>query len=516
LDWFGLVWKGPFEGLFYSIKDGKLVFLKKQMDFIYIFMKTMKIEKLVCILMTCLSLTLCACSDDDPEPSDNQDDSETTDLPSGDDCADSLRMSIDSVSRPFGMLIDRDYLESRIKILSDDTMYGRWLPLNGIEKTREFIRKEYASQNLQSLDDGTDFLNAFEITKSIPEFLEVELNNRPISPDSVVVLGIGTVGGFNEEFLNQLDYFQSDTQFAVQQRDHYTNAVRNNQNHLVVVPRELEAEFMEFRKFVIQKQVLTPNTVFVSEDFVISLGVANIVYILSDDSNVDQVSVDYELGSKDFYNIAAVIPGRSKACEAVVFGAHMDHLGVSGNQGDSIWNGANDNASGTAALLSISKYFSENQWNERTLIFIAFDAEEIGLVGSDAYVEMMSEYEIVAAINMDMVGNTIDHSDAYIIAFEESDLGSMIQSGLTGSDFALVSDENFMQSFLNRSDHAPFLRDEIPAVTISTYDGFNFEHYHLPSDEFDLVDVNTTERISNAVILGSFDIVRGIKTPKMN
>ena len=76
--------------------------------------------------------------------------------------------------------------------------------------------------------------------------------------------------------------------------------------------------------------------------------------------------------------MVGVLPGKSKADEYVVFSAHYDHLGLAENGEDKVYNGANDDASGTTAVIALAKYFKENKLNERTIVFVAFTAEEVG------------------------------------------------------------------------------------------------------------------------------------------
>ena len=88
------------------------------------------------------------------------------------------------------------------------------------------------------------------------------------------------------------------------------------------------------------------------------------------------------------YNIVGMLPGKSKPGELILFSAHYDHEGVfdRGKKKDSILNGANDNASGTTALLMLAKYFAQKNDNERTILFCAFAGEELGLLGSKDFV----------------------------------------------------------------------------------------------------------------------------------
>ncbi len=105
-------------------------------------------------------------------------------------------------------------------------------------------------------------------------------------------------------------------------------------------------------------------------------------------------------------NLVGVIPGKSKKDEYVIFSAHYDHLGIdhSADRKDSIFNGANDDASGTTAVILLANYFRALGNNERTLVFVAFTAEETGEYGSQYFSKQMDPSKTMAMFNIEMIG----------------------------------------------------------------------------------------------------------------
>ena len=107
-----------------------------------------------------------------------------------------------------------------------------------------------------------------------------------------------------------------------------------------------------------------------------------------------------------------ILPGKNKYAtgdlqsdDIVVFSAHYDHIGVGKPvNGDSIYNGANDDASGTTAVMMLAKYFKELNNNDRTLVFVAFTAEEIGGYGSQYFSKQVNADGVVAMFNIEMIG----------------------------------------------------------------------------------------------------------------
>jgi len=105
-------------------------------------------------------------------------------------------------------------------------------------------------------------------------------------------------------------------------------------------------------------------------------------------------------------NVVGVIPGKSKPNEYVIFSGHFDHIGISSRNmqnNDSIFNGANDDAAGTTAMIMLAKYFKKLNNNERTLIFAAFNAEEIGGFGATYFSKQFDPAQVVAMFNIEMI-----------------------------------------------------------------------------------------------------------------
>jgi Iap family predicted aminopeptidase len=105
------------------------------------------------------------------------------------------------------------------------------------------------------------------------------------------------------------------------------------------------------------------------------------------------------------FNIVGVLKGKSKADEYVVISAHYDHLGLkAGEEGDLVFNGANDNASGVSAVLALAEHYKSVDLNERSILFVAFTAEEMGLIGSNYFGKQVDPNSIIAGINIEMIG----------------------------------------------------------------------------------------------------------------
>jgi Zn-dependent M28 family amino/carboxypeptidase len=203
-------------------------------------------------------------------------------------------------------------------------------------------------------------------------------------------------------------------------------------------------------------------------------------------------------------NVIARIPGRTRPAEHVVYMGHWDHLGTdSGMEGDSIYNGALDNASGTAGLVELAEAFKALRHQpERSVVFIALTAEEQGLLGSRFYAANPAWplRDAVAAINVDGLNIYGPTRDVAVIGSGMSELDSLLSEAAAERGRTLRPDDEPEKGYFFRSDHFEFAKRGVPALFIGTglddlrfgedwararHEEFASEHYHKPSDEYD-------------------------------
>ena len=207
------------------------------------------------------------------------------------------------------------------------------------------------------------------------------------------------------------------------------------------------------------------------------------------------------------WNVIGIIPGTDPALrdEVVVVGAHLDHVGT-GNPvaGDSIYNGADDDASGVVAVLGIAAAIRAGPAPKRTLVFAAFTGEEMGLLGTRWYIAHPTHpiERTVANLQVEMIGRPDSLAGGagkgWLTGYERSTMGDILREA--GS--AIIPDPRPDQNFFMRSDNIAFARLGIPAHTLSS---FNLHtDYHRPSDEADAVDFAHM----TAVIRAAADMVR--------
>ncbi len=204
---------------------------------------------------------------------------------------------------------------------------------------------------------------------------------------------------------------------------------------------------------------------------------------------------------KESYNIVALIGAKDKDKKHILIGAHLDDIGKSKNDIDSIYNGANDNASGSTAVLQIAKEL--NKYNFKQNIIIAlFTGEESGLIGSSHLAKRLKSEGINLSymLNFEMLGKTLSlgKNKVYITGFNKSNCAEKIND-IMNKSFITFSQAEIMYSLFYRSDNAPFYYGfNVPCHTISSFDFKNYEHYHKESDEFEQLDLENMHALINS------------------
>ncbi|AUC20777.1 peptidase M28 [Polaribacter sejongensis] len=216
-------------------------------------------------------------------------------------------------------------------------------------------------------------------------------------------------------------------------------------------------------------------------------------------------------------NIIGVLEGKSKKNEIVVISAHYDHLGISKKEGqlDSIYNGANDDASGVTGILALAEYFKTKGTNERTILFVAFTGEEMGLIGSTHFGKGIDANKFVAGINLEMIGKvpSFGPNTAWLTGFERSDFGKIIQKNLINSGYQLFPDPYKKFNLFFRSDNASLARLGVPSHTFSTTPIDVDKDYHQASDEAETLNMTVITETIKAVAKGTESIISGKDTP---
>jgi hypothetical protein len=407
-----------------------------------------------------------------------------------------------SFAQDVDRLIQQPEVERIIKTLSADDMQGRGTFTPGIEKAAKFIENEFKTIGLTPLAGASGFRQSFSMVKSTPVSSSVVINGTTIAADHIAAF---SATSFNWNSTGaEIVKVTADMDF---QKD-FRALLNNGKTQLVIVDPKFEAFFKRINAFSLRGSTTSKD----------APAQAPAVFVLGAFDDVKTYDVKYNVKAEELplFNVAGMLPGKTKANEYVIFSGHYDHLGIiAPMQGDSIANGADDDATGTTAVITLAKYFKRLNNNERTLIFVAFTAEEIGGYGSQYFSKHVSADQTVAMFNIEMIGKAskFGENSAFITGFERSDFGPILQKNLAGTAFKFYPDPYPQQQLFYRSDNATLARLGVPAHSISTDQIDTDKLYHSVKDEFSSLDVSNIVATIKAIALSSRTIVSGQDTP---
>ena len=222
----------------------------------------------------------------------------------------------------------------------------------------------------------------------------------------------------------------------------------------------------------------------------------------------DSFRHDFSVKEIPGFNVVGMVEGTDPELkhEFLIIGAHYDHVGrQKAVEGDDIANGANDNASGTTAVLELAKYFAARP-QKRSILFALFSAEEMGLVGAKELAKSLKAegIDLYTMFNIEMIGVPMAGRDylAYLTGYDASNMAEKFNE-YAGEKVLGFLPEAKQYSLFQRSDNYPFFEEfQVPAQTISTFDFTNYSYYHHVDDEFELMDTAHMEKLIEAIIPG--------------
>ena len=207
------------------------------------------------------------------------------------------------------------------------------------------------------------------------------------------------------------------------------------------------------------------------------------------------------------YNIVGFLEGKDPKLknEIVILSAHYDHIGITekGFEGDHINNGANDNASGTTVLSEVAKYLGELNNNQRSVLIVYFSAEEKGLLGAKHLAKRLknNNVDIYTLLNFEMLGVPMNYNfDVFLTGFTQSNMADKLNE-YAGYELVGKSEQAEKYNLFRASDNYPFYEEfKIPSHTISAFDFGNFDFYHHPKDEFQMMNIEFMTQLTQKLL----------------
>ncbi len=394
-------------------------------------------------------------------------------------------------------IINTKEVERIEKTLAADDMRGRKTFSPEIDKAADFIAAEFKKAGLQTMTDNNGYHQEFVMVR--PKFVSATatFDAATIEQKNIIAVTCQPKLTINQSSGYEKAFVKAGTNLQTEAR----KFVCSNKNMLVLVDKSFANSFGNLAR--LRSSMFKTNT--------------NVVFVLSDtDPAAYSIEAVHEITEQKMANVVGILPGKSKKDEYVVFSGHYDHLGVGKPvDGDSIYNGANDDAAGTTAVIMLAKYFAAIKNNERTVVFAAFTAEEIGGFGSQYFSRQFDADKVMAMFNIEMIGTESKwgKNSAYITGYDKTNMGEILAKDLQGTAFTFYPDPYPTQQLFYRSDNATLARLGVPAHTISTSKMDIEPHYHKLTDHIETLDMENMAQVIKAIALSSKSIVAGKETP---
>ncbi|WP_207512201.1 M20/M25/M40 family metallo-hydrolase [Longitalea luteola] len=394
-------------------------------------------------------------------------------------------------------IINAQEVERIERTLSSDDMRGRKIFTPDIDRAAAFIAAEFKKAGIQPVKENS-YLQEFAMVRTTPVSASGKLNGKTLAEKDIAVisakeeLSVNQASGYKQVVIHARDTFP-----VMLGRLQHTDG-----NYLLVVDTAHRQLFERIRRG--GRSQFSPK--------------GNIVLVLTNEE-AGEYAIQYKqtVAVMPLKNVVGILPGRSKKEEYVIFSGHYDHLGVgqANAAGDSIYNGANDDAAGITAVIMLANYFAKQKNNERTLIFAAFTAEESGGFGSTYFSQQFNPDQVMAMFNIEMIGTESKWgtNSAFITGYEKTDMGKILEKNLKGTGFTFYPDPYPSQQLFYRSDNATLARLGVPAHTISTSKMDSEKYYHTQEDEIETLDMKNMAAIIKAIAISSTSIVAGKDTP---
>ena len=390
------------------------------------------------------------------------------------------------------------------KVLSADNMQGRRTFTPGIEKASAFIEKQFKKTGLQTFNGAPNYRQEFFMYESKNTAAKIMIDGKEIPDSLAVVFSYQPQVSLTEKIGVEVVKIIAGDKFGPKFFEYY----QSKKNLLVLVDTSFKSRISRIKEM---------------DRISADPGNNSVVFVFgTTEATTFSIDLTNAIEKKSLNNVVSVLPGKSRPEEYVIFSGHYDHLGVGSpaegvlhDATDSIYNGANDDAAGTTAVIMLAKYFEKLNNNERTIIFTTFVAEEVGGYGSQYFSKQLAPEKVIAMFNIEMIGTESKWgaNSAYITGFDKTNMGEILQKNLKGSSFTFYADPYPEQQLFYRSDNATLARQGVPAHTISTSKMDNEPNYHKASDEIGTLDMKNMAAIIKSIAVSATSIISGADTP---
>jgi hypothetical protein len=434
-----------------------------------------------------------------------------------------------------------DLLKADVSFLASDALQGRGTPSAGLDVAAEFIASQFRRARLEPIGDDGYFQTAQynNITPNL-QGLRLTLETSAGSIDATASgMGIQNAAGAD---LSHAAAFKADpntldtlTAQQVQGKVLVIDTSPGGGRGAFALARRIPAIAEKLRPVLVIS--LRTNGQGVNANTRLTEALATVPVLAVWDAKMREALGAIPSGAMDakftahiaapaitpvkLRNVIGVLRGSDAALKDtyVMLTAHYDHLGVRGSgPGDHIYNGANDDASGTASLIEIADALTSLR-PKRSVLFMAVFGEELGLVGSRYYGQhpVVPLAKTIADLNLEQLGRTDDNTGPRVgvlnvTGFDYSSVTEVLMKAGAEMGIRVVKDEQASDAFFARSDNQALADAGIPAHTLSV--GYEFPDYHDVGDEWPKLDYENMAKVDRAIALAVLRIADSTEVPQ--
>ncbi len=395
--------------------------------------------------------------------------------------------------------------------LASDELNGRGNFSKEINLAANYISARFKDIGLSEPSNTKNFHQVYKIKRITPASLAVTINSKTFNATELTMAStVQTIDWNNNSRITQHIISKDENM-----RSKLSEINQQGGQHLVLIDPSHEKMFKRYQSYF--NHGLTKLSAHRDSDLMNQGG--TIIIVLTNMSKLSSFSVQAKnnISETALANVVGILPGKSKPNEIVLYSAHYDHLGANAqaSSGDKIFNGADDDASGTSAIINLAAHFAKEAKNERTLMFAAFSAEEIGGFGSRYFSQQLNPDNITAMINIEMIGKPSKYGagTVWMTGMERSNLGEQLNNALAGSGMKIHADPYPKQNLFYRSDNATLARLGVPAHSFSSTQLDKDQHYHQVSDDINSLDLRSMHKVVQALAIATTPLVDASVTP---
>lgn len=380
--------------------------------------------------------------------------------------------------------ISPERARQHIGFLASDSLMGRGNGSPGARLAAEYIAQQFREAGLVPLPGASSFFQPFSLDQKgrIPLPVLINWGSEALEDHEVRWFGPSPWTPLQETALHPPRVIQMDGPFKA---DIFLQSWAGTEDVILWSndrPRRKKDYFPS--AFQIPAGGLSRNFLLVYADT--ALGTIEI--------NINP-AYSYRVG----HNVAGLLPGAESRQIDLLVGAHYDHIGIDKRRKDPIMNGANDNASGTTALLMLAARFGKNPVKSKNVAFVAFAGEELGLFGSEYMAGERGRPAISAMLNLEMLGiPQFGEQTVFITGESKSRFARQLSGHLKDAGLQIIPEPGKDRQLYQRSDNFSFAEAGVPAHTVMASDDLD-DCYHRPCDEAARINCENLSNITEAI-----------------